>query len=101
MSADEMPLTIEEKAILKETRDDYKKTFLTTKHGRRVLRDIMDLGGLFATAPEHGGAVALARFEGRRDIAQKILACLNKDSYAGLYELEQQGANLSKIFEER
>jgi len=90
----------EARAELRKIRDDYKKTFLRSRHGKRVLRDLMEFGGLLASAPDTTSAVALARFEGRRDVINKILAALNKDSYAGLYELEQQGVETTDIFDE-
>lgn len=88
MMADENNLTQQ------RINEDYRRTFLATKHGRRVLDDLMLFTGVLAECPT-------AKDEGRRLVGLQILARLDKRSLKGLLELEQEyGLELTQIGEE-
>lgn len=79
---------------MERVREDYRKTFLASKHGRRVLDDLLAFTGVFAECHT-------AKDEGRRVVGLQILARLNKDSFQGMAELEQAGLELTNFDIER
>jgi hydroxymethylpyrimidine pyrophosphatase-like HAD family hydrolase len=83
---------------LRRMREDYRRTFLATAHGVRVLEDLLRECGIFDASASCNSSTF--RSEGRRDIGIKILSALDKRSYQGLIELEKKGLELTQFYME-
>lgn len=79
---DELEKAVRSKMFQKSERmkEDYRRTFVASKHGQRVLDDLLKETGIFA-------AHVSERVEGRRDIGLMILSALDKNTYRGMLEL--------------
>lgn len=64
--------------------EDYRKTFLATPHGKRVLEDLLQSCGFF-------GHVSGQVEEGMRRVAVSILAILDMNNLDRLVGLEKKG----------
>jgi len=84
-----------DKDTIRRMREDYRRTFLATPHGQRVLEDLLRECGVFE--PSMTGNSQTFYNEGMRAIGLKILNALDKRSYQGLLELEQRGLELTQI----
>lgn len=83
---------------LRQVQEDYKKVFLHSPHGKRVLKDLMAYSGV-VDASFNRDPVTMAFREGQRDVAIKILTALDKRSYQGLVQLERAGAGLTDVID--
>lgn len=63
-------------------KEDYRRTFVASKHGARVLRDILAFCCLLENHTD-------VRAEGRRDVGLRLLEFLDKRTYDGLLELSK------------
>ena len=90
-----------DRAKMNQMQNDYEKTFLRTKSGRRVLKDILAKTGVFELSFSSDSDRVTSMNEGKREIGLTILEALDKKTYEGLRELEEQGATDTDIFTER
>ena len=58
---------------------DFRRVFMSDPVGQRVLYQIFDWGGLFATTSDEVTGDYLLRVEGRREVAAAIMAALNAE----------------------
>jgi len=75
---------------LRRLKEDYRRTFLASSHGQRVLKDLLDFCGVFDGHHD-------LRAEGRRDVGLTLLNALDKRSYQGLLDLQQYGLGLTDL----
>lgn len=83
---------------LRRMREDYRRTFLNTPHGKRVLEDL--LRECRVMEPSMTGNSQTFYNEGLRAIGLKILNALDKRSYQGLLDLEKEGLELTQFYME-
>jgi len=74
-------------------KEDYRRTFLATPHGKRVLKDIFELCQVFDYHSD-------VRREGMRDVGLTILNALDKRSFQGLIDLQDQDLGLTELEKE-
>lgn len=84
-------LTAEEAA--RRLKEDYRKTFIASKHGNRVLKDLLEYCGVFDPHTD-------LRAEGRRDVGLTLLNALDKRSYQGLLDLQKYELGLTDLEED-
>jgi DNA-binding PadR family transcriptional regulator len=81
----------------RELRDDYKKVFLGSESGRRVLQDILDNTHVMSIT--FTGNSQTFYKEGQRSIGLMILQALDRRSYAGLESLEKDGLVMTEVYD--
>ncbi len=58
---------------------DFRKVFLGSDEGRRVLHDILTFGHIYRSSAVRGDPYETSRREGERNIALKILETIHKE----------------------
>ena len=89
--------------LIRQLQEDYKKVFLGTPEGKRILADLLAFTGVFELSFDMSeyDAHRTAFNEGRRSLGLKLLEALDQNSYAGLLELQKAGAIDSQHATER
>ena len=91
-------LSPEQARELRKNQSDYRMVFLGNKNGKRVLKDLESFCNLF-NEKFHGNS--LDAFEkGQRSVFLHILKSMDYNTYAGIRELERQGASETAVFSE-
>lgn len=85
-----------ERAFLQQVKDDYRKTFLSTPHGRRVLEDIVQYAGVLGPMMT-GNSETFFRL-GQRDVGLMIMKALDRRTFASLELLENDGLSVTELF---
>lgn len=87
-----------DKDTIRRMREDYRRTFLATPHGKRVLEDLLLQCGVFESSMAGNSQTFFN--EGVRSVGLKILSALDKRSYQGLLDMEKQGLELTQFYME-
>ncbi len=82
-----------------QMQNDYQKVFMRTAAGRRVLKDLLAITGVFELSYTGDGRGDFN--DGGRAIGLKIMEALDKKTYAGLRDLEEAGVTDTEIYSER
>ena len=85
---------------LKTTKDDYRKVFIGSPEGKRVLLDLLQFCGVIRPVYVPGDLEATATNEGVRTVALTILDQLDMRGYKQILEMEKQGINLLEMGED-
>ncbi len=103
MSKEEAGLADEvfkEASMKRDLKDDYRLVFLKSKEGRRVLTDLLQFCGVLRQVWEPDNEKQNAFNAGQQSVGLLLMDILDKRGYDAIIELEELGAELSKIGED-
>ena len=82
---------------MKTIKADYRKVFLGSDEGKRVLLDLLQFCGVIRQVYVPGDIEATAENEGMRTVSLTILDQLDMRGYKQILEMEKEGINLLKM----
>ena len=89
-----------EAGIRRELKDDYRKVFLGSKEGRKVLTDLLQYCGVLRPIIEIDNERQTIFNSGKQDVGLLLLDLVDKSGYDAIIELEKEGAKLTQIGEQ-
>lgn len=92
--------TMQAARLQRDVKDDYRKVFLKTKHGRRVLTDLLQHCGVLRPLINIDNEKETIFNGGKQSVGLLLMDMIDKTGYDAIIELEKFGAELTKIGEE-
>jgi len=89
-----------EAAAQRALKDDYRKVFFGDNEGRRVLKDLLQYTGVLRPIFDIDNEKQNAYNAGQQSVGLLLIDVLDKQGYDAIIELEQLGAELTKLGEE-
>jgi len=89
-----------EASIQRDLKDDYRKVFVGSKEGRRVLTDLLQHCGVLRQVIDLDSQVQTAFNAGQQSVGLLLMDLVDKRGYDAIIEMEKLGAELTKIGEE-
>jgi len=90
---------IEDAKLQRALKDDYRRLFLGSDIGKRVLTDLLQYCGVLRPIVQIGNSDETIYNAGKQSVGLLLMDILDTRGYEAIMELEKAGAELTKIGE--